>query len=53
MFICAYHKYFKHIKDLRIANPCGSNGRKAVPLAILGGQVTIFDISKENKRYAL
>jgi len=29
------------------------NGRKAVPLALLGADVTVFDISEENKRYAL
>lgn len=49
-----YHqKYFQNIKGLKIANPCGSNGRIAVPLALLGAEVTIFDISEENKRYAL
>ncbi len=49
-----YHqKYFENINDLKIANPCGSNGRIAVPLALLGAKVTIFDISEENKRYAL
>lgn len=49
-----YHqKYFQDVKGLKIANPCGSNGRIAVPLALLGADVTIFDISEENKRYAL
>jgi 2-polyprenyl-3-methyl-5-hydroxy-6-metoxy-1,4-benzoquinol methylase len=49
-----YHqKYFQNIKGIKIANPCGSNGRIAVPLALLGAEVTIFDISEENKRYAL
>nr|WP_251126911.1 MULTISPECIES: class I SAM-dependent methyltransferase [unclassified Exiguobacterium] len=38
---------------MNIANICGSNGRKAVPLSILGAEVTIFDLSEENKRYAL
>ena len=38
---------------MKIANICGSNGRKAVPLALLGADVTIFDISEENKRYAI
>lgn len=48
------HKpYFENIKGKRIANLCGSNGRKAVPLALLGAEVTIFDISEENKQYAL
>ena len=49
-----YHqKYFQNINGLKIANPCGSNGRIAVPLALLGADVTVFDISDENKRYAL
>lgn len=38
---------------MKVANLCGSNGRKAVPLALLGANVTVFDISEENKRYAL
>ena len=41
------------VKDLRILHPLGSNGRKGIPLAILGAEVTIIDISEENKRYAL
>ncbi len=49
-----YHqKYFSNISKLKIANVCGSNGRIAVPLALLGADVTIFDISAENKRYAM
>ena len=49
-----YHqKYFTNIDGLKIANPCGSNGRKAVPLALMGSDVTVFDISEENKQYAL
>lgn len=48
------HKdYFNNIEEKKIANLCGSNGRKAVPLALLGARVTVFDISEENKRYAL
>lgn len=46
-------KYFCNIEGLKIANPCGSNGRRAVALALLGADVTVFDISKENKKYAL
>lgn len=49
-----YHqRYFEQVGGLRIANPCGSNGRIAVPLALLGAEVTVFDISEENRRYAL
>lgn len=46
-------KYFTNINGLKIANPCGSNGRRAVALALLGADVTIFDISEENKKYAM
>ena len=38
---------------ITIANICGSCGKKAVPLAILGAEVTVFDISEDNKKYAL
>jgi len=49
-----YHqKYFEKVDGMKIANVCGSNGRKAVPLAVLGANVTVFDISEENKKYAL
>ena len=40
-------------EGVKIANICGSCGKKAIPLAILGAEVTVFDISEENKRYAL
>lgn len=48
-----HQEYFSHIEGKKIANICGSNGRKAVPLALMGAAVTVFDISEENKRYAL
>jgi len=48
-----HKQYFSQISGKKIANLCGSNGRKAVPLALLGAEVTVFDISEENKRYAL
>ncbi|GAA0321102.1 class I SAM-dependent methyltransferase [Bacillus carboniphilus] len=48
-----HQEYFDYIEGLKIANICGSNGRKAVPLSLLGADVTLFDISEENKRYAL
>ena len=41
------------VTDKRVANSLGSNGRKAVPLALLGAAVTVFDIGEENRRYAL
>ncbi|MDE7195118.1 MAG: class I SAM-dependent methyltransferase [Oscillospiraceae bacterium] len=48
-----YSAYFDSYKDVRFANICGSCGKKAVPLAVLGAEVTVFDISEHNKRYAL
>lgn len=45
--------YLGNVKGKRIANLLGSNGRKGIPLALLGADVTIVDISEENERYAL
>lgn len=45
--------YFHDVEGLNVANICGSNGRKAVPLSLMGANVTIFDVSEENRRYAL
>lgn len=48
-----YAAYFDGYAGVRIANICGSCGKKAVPLAILGAKVTVFDISEDNRKYAL
>ena len=48
-----YAKYFDTFEGIKVANICGSCGKKAIPLALLGSQVIIFDISEDNKRYAL
>ncbi|MFD1676576.1 class I SAM-dependent methyltransferase [Alicyclobacillus fodiniaquatilis] len=48
-------RHLKYIGDpagKRILNPLGSHGGRAVPLAILGADVTVIDISEANKRYA-
>ena len=47
-----YAQYFGAVEGLRIANICGSCGKKAVPLAVMGAEVTVFDISQDNRRYA-
>lgn len=44
---------FPGFEGLRVANVCGSCGKRAVPLALLGADVTVFDISEDNRRYAL
>lgn len=48
-----YSDYFDTYSGVKIANICGSCGKKAVPLAVLGAEVTVFDISEDNKKYAL
>lgn len=48
-----YSQYFDTFDGVKVANICGSCGKKAIPLAILGSSVTVFDISEDNKRYAL
>jgi 2-polyprenyl-3-methyl-5-hydroxy-6-metoxy-1,4-benzoquinol methylase len=41
------------IEGKKIANLLGSNGNKAVALALLGADVTVVDFSSENEKYAL
>ena len=36
----------------KVANPLGSHGRAATALALLGADVTVFDVSESNARYA-
>lgn len=43
---------FGQVSGIKIANIMGSNGTKAVALAMLGADVTIFDYSLGNKLYA-
>ena len=48
-----YARYFDRYEGIRIANICGSCGKKAIPLALLGADVTVFDISEQNRQYAM
>lgn len=48
-----YAGYFDVFEGIKVANICGSCGKKAVPLALLGSDVTIFDISEDNRKYAM
>ncbi|MBP3595034.1 MAG: class I SAM-dependent methyltransferase [Lachnospiraceae bacterium] len=47
-----YAQYFDSFEGVKVANICGSCGKKSIPLALLGAEVTVFDISEDNKRYA-
>lgn len=46
-------KYIGDPSELRILNLLGSHGRKAISLAMLGADVTVVDISEENRLYAV
>ncbi|MCH5274163.1 MAG: class I SAM-dependent methyltransferase [Lachnospiraceae bacterium] len=48
-----YSAYFDEYQGVKVGNICGSCGKKAISLALLGADVTVFDISEDNKRYAL
>lgn len=49
-----YHKnIFCDVAKKSIASVCGSDGQRAVALALLGADVTVFDISQMQKEYAL
>lgn len=52
-FLRYHSEMFREIRNKKIANICGSDGRRAVALAALGADVTIFDISEPQKEYAL
>ncbi len=48
-----FANYFDSFEGVKVANICGSCGKKAIPLALLGAEVTVFDISEANKKYAV
>lgn len=45
--------YLGQVEGKEILNVMGSNGNKAVALALLGAKVTVADFSKSNEEYAL
>ena len=45
--------YLGNVEGKRVINLLGSNGRRAVPLSLLGADVSVVDISPEGARYAL
>jgi 2-polyprenyl-3-methyl-5-hydroxy-6-metoxy-1,4-benzoquinol methylase len=46
-------KYMGDPAGKRMINLLGSHGRKAISLALLGAEVTVVDISEENRLYAM
>ncbi|MDR6552287.1 class I SAM-dependent methyltransferase [Paenibacillus qinlingensis] len=46
-------KYMGDPAGKRVLNLLGSHGRKAISLALLGAEVTVVDISEENRLYAM
>lgn len=51
--VSVIYEKFGDVKNKKIANLMGSNGTKAVALALLGADVTVVDFSEGNKRYAM
>jgi 2-polyprenyl-3-methyl-5-hydroxy-6-metoxy-1,4-benzoquinol methylase len=51
-FLRYHQKYFDDIAGKRIANVCGSDGRRTIPFAVLGAEATLFDISEPQLKYA-
>ncbi|WP_040951422.1 class I SAM-dependent methyltransferase [Gorillibacterium massiliense] len=47
-----YKHFGPEIQGKRVMNLLGSNGNKAVALALLGADVTVADYSADNERYA-
>lgn len=45
-------KYTGDPSGLKVLNLLGSHGRKAICFSLLGADVTVVDISEENRLYA-
>lgn len=52
-FLRFHADMFQEIQGKKIASICGSDGRRAVALATLGANATVFDLSEPQKEYAL
>ncbi|MFC5604515.1 class I SAM-dependent methyltransferase [Sporosarcina koreensis] len=48
-----YFDEIGHVRGKRVLNLLGSKGNKAVCFSLLGADVTVVDLSHENKRYAM
>ncbi|MEG1256589.1 methyltransferase domain-containing protein [Clostridium sp.] len=51
-YLRRYLEFLGDVREKKIVNLLGSSGKKAIPLSILGAEVTVVDISDDNKRYA-
>ena len=51
--LCRTIEYLGDVESKSIISLLGSYGGKAVPLALLGAEVTVVDISEKNKEYAM
>lgn len=52
-YVRRHIEFLGDVNGKKIVNLLGSCGKMAVPLAILGADVTIVDISEDNKKYAM
>ncbi len=50
--LASLYPYLEPLADKRVINLLGSHGTKAIAMALLGAQVTVVDISRENAHYA-
>lgn len=48
-----FYKYMSDINGKSVVHLMGSNGIKGIAMALLGGNVTVVDFSKENERFAM
>lgn len=51
-FLRCHVEHFGELKDKKVASICGSDGRRAVAMAVLGAEATVFDISAPQMKYA-
>jgi ubiquinone/menaquinone biosynthesis C-methylase UbiE len=52
-YVRRHIEFLGDVNGKKIVNLLGSCGKMAVPLAILGADVTIVDISEDNRKYAM
>ncbi|MDS0527642.1 class I SAM-dependent methyltransferase [Clostridium sp. SHJSY1] len=48
-----YKEYFNNLEGNRVAIICEYDGKKTNPLALMGADITKFELSEEKKRHAL